>query len=87
MRSRLAFVLERLKLNERYSREINIYLTSQVTALRMWRGADGVRNYLLAQADVESARFHLNHWQPVLLRSLAEHAGFCRGDFVAVLPM
>ncbi|RWO40225.1 HNH endonuclease signature motif containing protein [Mesorhizobium sp.] len=89
VRSRLAFVLERLKLNERYSREINIYLTSEVTALRMsleWRGADGVRNYLLAQADVESARFHLNHWQPVLLRSLAEHAGFCGGDFAAVLP-
>lgn len=89
VRTRLAFVLERLKLNERYAREINIYLTSQVTAVRMsfdWGGAAGVRQYLLAQAGIESGRFHLNHWQPVLLRSLAAHDGFCGGDFAALLP-
>jgi hypothetical protein len=89
VRARLAYVIERLKLNERYAREINIYLTSQVTAIRMsfaWAGPNGVRDYLLAQADVESARFHLNHWQPVLLRSLAENVDFCGGAFAHVLP-
>jgi hypothetical protein len=88
-RERLSFVLQRLKLNERYAREINIYLTSQATAVRMLfdnAGADGVRSYLLAQADVESRQFHLNHWRPVLLRALAGHAGFCNGEFAAVLP-
>ena len=88
-RQRLSFVLQRLKLNERYAREINIYLTSQATAVRMLfssAGADGVRGYLLAQADVESRQFHLNHWRPVLLRALAEHAGFCSGEFAVILP-
>lgn len=86
---RLSFVLERLKLNERFAREINIYLTSQATAVRMLfdnAGAGGVREYLLAQADVESRQFHLNHWRPVLLRALAVHDGFCSGGFVHVLP-
>lgn len=88
-RERLSFVLQRLKLNERYAREINIYLTSQATAVRMLfvsAGADGVRGYLLAQADVESRQFHLNHWRPVMLRALAAHAGFCSGEFAVVLP-
>ncbi|RWO78448.1 HNH endonuclease signature motif containing protein [Mesorhizobium sp.] len=87
--SRLSYVLQRLKLNERYAREINIYLTSQATAVRILfdsAGAEGVRNYLLAQADVESREFHLNHWRPVLLRALAAHAGFCGGEFAEVLP-
>jgi len=86
---RLSFVLQRLKLNERYAREINIYLTSQATAIRMLfdsAGADGVRAYLLAQAGVESRQFHFNHWRPVLLRALAAHEGFCSGEFTAVLP-
>jgi hypothetical protein len=88
VRARLSFVLQRLKLNERYAREINIYLTSQATAIRMLfesAGADGIRSYLVAQADVESRRFHLNHWRPVLLRALAAHDGFCTGEFTHVL--
>ena len=89
VRARLSFVLQRLKLNERYAREINIYLTSQATAVRMLfdsAGVDGVRSYLFAQADVESRQFHLNHWRPVLLRALAAHDGFCNGEFAIVLP-
>lgn len=51
-----------------------------------WGASNGVRDYLLPQVGVESARFHHNHWQPVLLRSLAENVDFCGCAFAHVLP-
>lgn len=89
-RARLTHVFDRLKLNDRYAREINIFLTSQATAVRMAfasGGAETVRTYLRVQADLERRRFHRNHWQPTLLQALAANAAFCEGGFAQVLPI
>lgn len=87
--ARLSYQLRRLRLNARYAREINIYLTSQTTGLHMCfdtRGTDGVREYLNRQASVEIKKFHANDWRPVLLLALAGHGDFCVGAFRDVLP-
>lgn len=87
---RLDYQLRRLRLNSRYAQEVNTYLVSHVTALRMCfeaLGADGVRKFLNGQAKIEFDRFHLNHWRPVLLASLENHEGFCRGAFMSLLPV
>lgn len=90
LRSRLLSQLHRLKLNQRYQREINTYLTSHTVALSdafEANAAEGVRSFLNRQAQVERIAFHLNHWRPVLLRALADHEGFCGGGFREVLPV
>lgn len=87
---RLDHQLRKLHLNERYAREINIYLGSQTTALHQCfdpGGAQQVHAYLSQQAAVETARFHANDWRALLLLALAEHADFCNGGFGQVLPM
>lgn len=89
-RERLANQLVRLKLNERYGREINTYLTGHTIALHNAfhaAGVEGVREFLRQQAEVEFHVFHRNHWRPVMLVALAEDPGFCGGGFQAVLPM
>ena len=88
MGKRLRYQLCCLDLNHRYSREINLYLTSQSTALEFVfqsGGAEAVRLYLCKQSEVEFTRFHRNHWRPVLLLSLKNHQGFCEGGFMDVL--
>jgi hypothetical protein len=90
MLRRLAHQLNRLKLNERYAREINTYLTSHATAFRMCfesGGTVGVESFLNEQAEVEFAAFHRNHWRPLLLRALAALPAFCNGGFWDVLPV
>jgi hypothetical protein len=89
-RQRLAYQLERLKLNDRYGREINAYLSGHTIALHdAFRAgvAEGVRTFLQRQAEVEFRVFHRNHWRPVLLVALADHVAFCSGGFQAVLPL
>ncbi len=88
LRERLEYQLQRLRLNERYAREINTYLTSHVTALRRCfnsNGAEDVKLFLKQQAETEFARFHLNHWRPVLLLALSKHQDFCDGGFLNTL--
>ena len=85
---RLTYQLQRLKLNERYASEINLYLVGHTTSLRgAYRsgGAAAVRTFLRMQSQVEFACFHPNHWRPVLLRSLKDHQEFCDGGFSHVL--
>lgn len=89
LQARLSFQLERLKLNQRYQREINTYLTSHAVMLATTFAAgagEGVSMFLNRQANVERRVFHRNHWRPVLLSALANHQGFCAGGFQDVLP-
>ncbi|MBY5836253.1 HNH endonuclease [Rhizobium leguminosarum] len=89
LRARLSFQLERLKLNQRYQREINTYLTSHAVMLATTFEAgagESVSTFLNRQANVERRAFHRNHWRPVLLSALADHEGFCNGGFQDVLP-
>lgn len=85
---RLANQFARLRLNERYGREVNTYITGHTVGLHdaYQSGAGQVQSYLQRQAAVEVQSFHLNHWRPVLLGALANHDGFCDGGFAAVLP-
>lgn len=90
LRARLSFQLERLKLNQRYSREINTYLTSHTVMLATTFEAgagESVSVFLNRQANVERRAFHRNHWRPVLLSALADHHVFCDGGFQEVLPV
>ncbi len=90
LQKRIAFQFERLQLNKRYQREINIYLTGHAVALSdafEAGGADGVASFLCRQAKVECSAFHPNHWRPVLLDALASHSEFCNGGFRDVLPV
>lgn len=87
--ARLSFQLERLKLNQRFQREINTYLTSHTVMLATTfeaGGSETVSAFLNRQANVERRAFHRNHWRPVLLGALADHQGFCAGGFQEVLP-
>ena len=82
-RARVGHQIERLRLNDRYAREINPYIISHATAVRMCfesGGAESVESFLIEQAAVEAGAFHANHWRPLLLRALANHVGFCSGE-------
>jgi hypothetical protein len=85
---RLTNQFGRLKLNERYGREVNTYMTGHTVGLHdaYNGGAGGVQSYLQRQAAVEARSFHINHWRPVLLGALGNHAAFCDNGFAAVLP-
>ena len=90
LRERLEYQLQRLRLNERYAREINTYLISHTTALRLCfdsNRAEGVRSFLKQQTETEFARFHRNHWRPVLLLALSNHQDFCDGGFLNILQV
>ena len=90
LRERLEHQLQSLRLNERYAREINMYLTSHATALRLCfnsNGAEEVKLFLEQQAETEFKCFHRNHWRPVLLLALSNHQDFCDGRFRDILPV
>ena len=84
VRERLQHQLQLLNLNDRYQREINTYLASQATGLKLafeGGGSVQVKSYLEAQASVYSARFHANYWIAILMFALSLHAPFCGGAF------
>ena len=85
---RLSNQFGRLKLNDRYGREVNTYMTGHTVGLHdAYKGGAGeVQSYLQRQGAVEALSFHINHWRPVLLDALANHAAFCNNGFAAVLP-
>ena len=90
LRERLEHQLQSLRLNERYKREINMYLTSHATALYRCfnsNGAEDVKSFLEQQAKTEFAYFHHNHWRPVLLLALSNHRDFCDGGFRYIFPV
>ena len=90
LRDRLEHQLQRLRLNERYAREVNTYLAGHITALRRClnsNGAEDVKFFLRQQAEIEFACFHRNHWRPVLLLALSSHQDFCDGGFLDILPV
>jgi hypothetical protein len=90
LRARLDHQLERLKLNERFQRELNNYMSAHTAAMHIVYGAalaSGVSQFLATQAQVEHERLHRNDWRAVLLRALSEHHAFCDGGFREVYPL
>jgi hypothetical protein len=90
LRARLHHQLERLKLNERFQRELNNYMSAHTAAMHIVYGAalaSGLSQFLATQAQVEHERLHRNDWRAVLLRALSEHHTFCDGGFREVYPL
>ena len=72
----LQFQLNRLKLNERYPRQINKFLFEQRTAILMFKD-EALTNYFLRSAESLTATFGRNDWRAALLESLATNPVFC----------
>ena len=79
-----------LSLNDRYSKELNIYLASQAISLLSnyeSQGQIGVEEYLRRQGEYEARRFYPNHWRPTLLNGLRRCNEFIDGGFRSVLGL
>lgn len=77
--TKLQFQIERLKLNERYQKQINKFLSEQRTAILMFNdmGPAPLREFLRRSAINLSRSFGRNDWRPVLIRALSENEDFC----------
>jgi hypothetical protein len=79
----LNFQLGRLKLNERYPKQINQFLFGQRTGiLEAAAGGDPTRvliPYLVRSAEGLRKDFGRNDWRPALMAGLAECEAFCAG--------
>jgi hypothetical protein len=77
--AKLRFQLERLKLNERYTKQINKFISEQRVAMLMFKayGAEALREYLQRCAASLAGSFHRNDWRVALLRALANEPLFC----------
>lgn len=75
----LQFQLDRLKLNERYPKQVNKFLFEQRTAILMFKelGLIALTDYLLRSAASLTKNFGCNDWRPALLQALAADADFC----------
>ncbi len=86
----LQFQLVRLKLNERYPRQINKFLSEQRTAMLMFKelGLPSVEltKYLLRSAASLAGNFGRNDWRTALLEALAANEMFCAApdDYLGV---
>lgn len=79
-----------LSLNDRYSKELNIYLAGQAISLLSnyeSQGTIGVEEYLRRQSEYEARRFYANHWRPTLLNGLRRCNDFIDGGFRSVLGL
>lgn len=75
----LSFQLARLKLQERYPRQINKFLSEQRTGILLFNGLPSHKlvEYLLRSATSLARSFSRNDWRPVLLEALAANEAFC----------
>lgn len=78
--AKLQYQLDRLKLNDRYPKRINTFLSEQkVGILQMAAlGEASVRTFLEASANGLAGPFGRNDWRVALLRGLAASPGFPR---------
>lgn len=76
---KLQFQLDRLKLNERYTSQINKFINEQRTAILMLHecGPEKVNDFLLRCAASMATSFHRNDWRAALMRALASTPDFC----------
>ncbi len=74
----LQFQLDRLKLNERYPKQINKFLSEQRTAMLTFNELDPdlFSDYLQRSAESLANTFGLNDWRVALLYALADDADF-----------
>ncbi len=77
----LQFQLVRLKLNDRYPRQINKFLSEQRTGMLLFKEpglpADALSIYLRRSAASLAETFGRNDWRPALMEALAANDLFC----------
>lgn len=78
---KLQFQLDRLKLNDRYPKQINKFLSEQRTAILMFDdlGSELLSEFLIRSAADLANSFGRNDWRPALIRALSQNDQFC-GD-------
>lgn len=76
---KLQFQIDRLKLNKRYPKQVNKFISEQRTAILMFKeiGAENLSEYLLRSSTYLAKSFHRNDWRAALLRALAKERHFC----------
>lgn len=88
----LQFQLVRLKLNDRYPRQINKFLSEQRTAMLLFKELGlppaELTAYLLRSAASLTENFGRNDWRPALLEALATNSMFCAApeDYLGARP-
>ncbi|WP_027035201.1 HNH endonuclease [Mesorhizobium ciceri] len=84
--ARLQFQLERMQLNQRYPKQINIFLFGQRTGMLQVYAAGGgtaLRAFLVAAAADLDRDFEKHDWRAALMRGLADCNAFCDGGITA----
>jgi hypothetical protein len=83
--NRLEFQITRIKLNERLSKEVNIYLSSLNFAFSMAYGetnnVDNLKRFIEGQAKSNEIEFGINDWRTVIMYGLLSCQEFCDGGF------
>jgi hypothetical protein len=78
---RLRFQLARLKLNDRYPKQINKFLSEQRPGIMLLQSlpnsSQQLATYFMGAAATLSPTFGINDWRPALLRALATTLEFC----------
>lgn len=76
---KLQFQLDRLKLNDRYPKQINKFLSEQRTAILMFEslGSALLTEFLIRSAADLADSFGRNDWRPALVRALSQNDEFC----------
>ncbi|MGC1498021.1 MAG: HNH endonuclease signature motif containing protein [Sulfitobacter sp.] len=90
LRERLTHQFESLGLEQRYRREINVYVGGHATSFHTLfdiGGSAAIKAWLEAQSVQEARRFHRNDWRAVVFRSLGNHDDFCDGGFAVAFPL
>ncbi|HEB5079293.1 HNH endonuclease [Aeromonas caviae] len=86
----MQFQMDKVKLNDRLKKEINIFLMSYSNSLdtvfNIRENANDVHDFLVREVRTFSRNFGLNDWRTSLLFSLSNNHEFCDGGFRAVLP-
>ena len=78
--ARLKYQLERMELNSRYPKQINVFLFGQKTGmLEVYgsKGSLGLRKYLLKAAKALDVDFEQHDWRAAVMRGLADCERFC----------
>jgi hypothetical protein len=77
--AQLQFQLDRLKLNERYPKQINKYLSEQRAAVLMFHehGPEVFSDFLRRSSASLVGSYGRNDWRVALLRALAANDAFC----------
>jgi hypothetical protein len=88
--SRLSHHLIEFRLQERYQKQVNIYLGGlefPITSTFEKSGSDGLKALLVGMADSLGKRFGTNDWRTALMRGLTECPEFNEGGFATALGL